>query len=48
MGEKRWVNAFLAGLLGITAATLIAAPTAHGYPGDPPGANCETNALGAL
>ena len=30
------------------AATLTCAPTAHAYPGDPPGANCETVLLGAL
>jgi hypothetical protein len=42
------VNACSKGLLGIAAATLIAAPTAHGYPGDPAGTNCESNALGAL
>ena len=34
--------------LGIAAATLIAAPTAHAYPGDPTGTNCESNMLGAL
>lgn len=40
------INAFLVGL-GI-AAPLMGVPTAHAYPGDPPGANCETNALGAF
>jgi hypothetical protein len=41
------ITAVLAGL-GIATATLAAAPTADAYPGDPAGANCETNALGAL
>ncbi|MDT5233976.1 MAG: hypothetical protein QOJ56_4987 [Mycobacterium sp.] len=34
--------------LGIAAATLLGVPAAHAYPGDPPGANCETVPLGAL
>ena len=41
------ISAFLVGL-GVAAATLTAAPTAHANPGDPPGTNCETNLLGAL
>jgi hypothetical protein len=40
------INAFLVGL-GIAAATLMAAPTAHGYPGSY-GTNCETNQLGVV
>lgn len=41
------INAFLAGL-GIAAAMPMGVPIARAYPGDPPGANCESNALGAL
>jgi hypothetical protein len=41
------INAFLVGL-GIAAATPMGVSTAHAYPGDSPGANCESNALGAL
>ena len=33
-------------VLGIAAATLMGIPTAHAYPGDPPGANCESVPLG--
>jgi len=42
--------AFLAFLawFGIATATLIAPATAHAYPGDPTGTNCESNMLGAL
>lgn len=48
-GEARQRHALTAALgLGIVAATLIGVPTAHAYPGDPPGANCETVLLGAL
>lgn len=38
----------LPALLLVFSGAVLIAPAANGYPGDPPGANCETNLLGAL